>query len=165
MPVRHIDHVLIAMPAGREEDARAFYHGILGIAELAKPPGLAERGGCWFGSGSLKVHLGVDKNFIPARKAHPAFIVEGLQDLITKIKQAGYKVTEDQPIPGCDRKHIEDPFGNMIELIELQNLTTIATLADVITITCGFSVTPQRPRARICKSQTGLNCCFIPGFL
>lgn len=119
MPVHHIDHVLIAMPAGREEDARAFYHGILGIAEVTKPPELAERGGCWFESGSLKVHLGVEKDFIPARKAHPAFIVEGLRDLVTKIKQAGYKVTEDQPIAGCDRKHIEDPFGNRIELIEL----------------------------------------------
>jgi catechol 2,3-dioxygenase-like lactoylglutathione lyase family enzyme len=108
------------MPAGREEDARAFYHGILGIAEVAKPPELAERGGCWFEGGSLKVHLGVEKNFIPARKAHPAFIVDGLRDLITKIEQAGYKVTEDQPIAGCDRKHIEDPFGNRIELIELQ---------------------------------------------
>ena len=64
------------MPPGREDEARAFYHGILGLAEKVKPPQLAARGGCWFERGDLQVHLGVEKNFIPARKAHPAFIVE-----------------------------------------------------------------------------------------
>jgi catechol 2,3-dioxygenase-like lactoylglutathione lyase family enzyme len=118
MPVHRIDHVLIAMPAGREEEARAFYSGMLGFAEKTKPPQLAARGGCWFENGAVTVHLGVDKNFIAARKAHPAFIVDGLADLETKLKQAGYKVTEDEPIEGCDRRHVEDPFGNRIELIE-----------------------------------------------
>lgn len=118
MPVRRIDHILIAMPAGREEEARAFYHGMLGLAEKTKPPQLVARGGCWFGSGAVAVHLGVDENFVPGRKAHPAFIVDGLADLETKLKQAGYKVTEDEPIAGCDRRHVEDPFGNRIELIE-----------------------------------------------
>ncbi|MGI8525053.1 MAG: VOC family protein [Pseudolabrys sp.] len=119
MPVRHIDHVLIAMPAGREDEARKFYHGLLGIAESVKPANLASRGGCWFESGSLKVHLGVDKNFVPARKAHTAFIVDGLGDLIRKIEQAGYKVEEqDEPIIGCERRHVWDPFGNRLELIE-----------------------------------------------
>jgi catechol 2,3-dioxygenase-like lactoylglutathione lyase family enzyme len=118
MPVRRIDHILIAMPAGREEEARAFYHGMLGLAEKTKPPQLVARGGCWFGNGAVTVHLGVDKNFVPGRKAHPAFIVDGLADLATKLKQAGYKVTEDEPIAGCDRRHVEDPFGNRIELIE-----------------------------------------------
>jgi catechol 2,3-dioxygenase-like lactoylglutathione lyase family enzyme len=118
MPVRRIDHILIAMPAGREQEARAFYSGMLGFAEKAKPPQLAERGGCWFESGPVTVHLGVDKNFIAARKAHPAFIVDGLAGLETKLKQAGYKVTEDEPIEGCDRRHVEDPFGNRLELIE-----------------------------------------------
>jgi hypothetical protein len=69
MPVRRIDHILIAMPPGREGKARAFYHGILGLVEKVKPPQLAARGGCWFESGALQVHLGVEKNFIPARKA------------------------------------------------------------------------------------------------
>lgn len=118
MPVRRIDHILIAMPAGREAEARAFYHGMLGFSERAKPPQLAARGGCWFESGAATVHLGVDKNFIPARKAHPAFIVDGLAELERKLKQAGYKVTEDEPIEGYDRRHVEDPFGNRIELIE-----------------------------------------------
>ena len=84
MPVHRIDHVLIAMPAGREEEARAFYGGMLGFAEKAKPPQLAARGGCWFENGAVTVHLGVDKNFIAARKAHPAFIVDGLADLVAR---------------------------------------------------------------------------------
>jgi len=118
MPVHRIDHILIAMPTGREEEARAFYHGMLGFAEKRKPSQLVARGGCWFESGAVTIHLGVDKNFVPARKAHPAFIVEGLADLEAKLKQAGYKVTEDEPIAGCERRHVEDPFGNRIELIE-----------------------------------------------
>lgn len=118
MPVRRIDHVLIAMPMGREAEARAFYSGMLGLAEKAKPPQLAARGGCWFESGVVTVHLGVDKNFVAARKAHPAFIVDDLAGIESKLKQAGYKVTEDEPIEGCDRRHVDDPFGNRIELIE-----------------------------------------------
>jgi len=118
MPVRCIDHILIAMPLGREDEARAFYQGILGLGEKVKPPQLAARGGCWFESGHLQVHLGVEENFIPARKAHPAFIVDDLAAMITKAMQAGYKVTADEPIEGCDRRHIDDPFGNRIELIE-----------------------------------------------
>ncbi|HTQ82481.1 MAG TPA: VOC family protein [Pseudolabrys sp.] len=118
MAVRRIDHILIAMPAGREEEARAFYHGMLGLAEKEKPPQLAARGGCWFESGAVTVHLGVDKNFVAAGKAHPAFIVDGLADMVSKLEQAGYRVTEDEPLPGCDRRHVHDPFGNRIELIE-----------------------------------------------
>ena len=118
MAVRRIDHILIAMPAGREAEARAFYQGMLGLAELPKPPELDGRGGCWFASGTVTVHLGVDKNFVAAGKAHPAFIVDGLADMEAKLKQAGYRVTEDEPLPGCDRRHVHDPFGNRIELIE-----------------------------------------------
>ena len=118
MPVRHIDHILIAMPAGREADARAFYCGVLGMSEKIKPPVLAARGGCWFEIGALQVHLGVEKNFIPARKAHPAFIVEDLAGMIEKAMQGGYNVTADEPLEGCERRHVDDPFGNRIELIE-----------------------------------------------
>jgi catechol 2,3-dioxygenase-like lactoylglutathione lyase family enzyme len=118
MPIRHIDHILIAMPPGREEEARAFYHGILGLTEKIKPPQLAARGGCWFQSGRLEVHLGVENNFRPARKAHPAFIVDDLADMVAKAVAAGLRVTEDEPIEGCDRRHVDDPFGNRIELIE-----------------------------------------------
>jgi catechol 2,3-dioxygenase-like lactoylglutathione lyase family enzyme len=118
MAVRRIDHILIAMPAGREDEARAFYQGILGLTEKAKPPQLAERGGCWFENGLLVIHLGVEDNFIPAKKAHPAFIVDDLAGMIVKANAAGYRVTEDVAIDGYDRCHIHDPFGNRIELIE-----------------------------------------------
>jgi catechol 2,3-dioxygenase-like lactoylglutathione lyase family enzyme len=118
MAVRGIDHILIAMPAGREAEARAFYQDMLGLAELPKPPELEGRGGCWFASDGVTVHLGVDKNFVAAGKAHPAFTVDGLADMERKLKQAGYRVTEDEPLPGCDRRHVHDPFGNRIELIE-----------------------------------------------
>jgi catechol 2,3-dioxygenase-like lactoylglutathione lyase family enzyme len=116
-----IDHVLLAMPAGRESDARAFYQDILGIPEVAKPPQLAARGGCWFEAGELKVHLGVERNFVPARKAHPAFVVDDLEALVDKLKQAAYKLTEDEPLEGHDRIFVDDPFGNRIELLQLKN--------------------------------------------
>ena len=118
MPVRHIDHILIAMPAGREQEARAFYGGILGMNEKTKPPALAARGGCWFTIGALEVHLGVEENFVPARKAHPAFIVDDLAGMVEKAVKSGYTVTADEPLEGCDRRHVNDPFGNRIELIE-----------------------------------------------
>ncbi len=118
MPVRHLDHILIAMPAGREEEARAFYSGVLGLTEKRKAPEVAARGGCWFELGALQVHLGVEENFKPARKAHPAFIVEDLGGMIEKAVAGGYTVTADVPLEGYDRRHIHDPFGNRIELIE-----------------------------------------------
>ena len=118
MPVRHIDHILIAMPAGGEQEGRAFYGGILGMSEKAKPPVLAARGGCWFTIGALEVHLGVEENFVPARKAHPAFIVDDLAGMVEKAVKSGYTVTADEPLEGCDRRHVNDPFGNRIELIE-----------------------------------------------
>jgi hypothetical protein len=90
MRIRHIDHILIAMPAGREDEARAFLHGILGLTEKIKPPQLVARGGGWFQSGALEVHLGVEKNFTPARKAHPAFIVDDLAGVVEKAIAADY---------------------------------------------------------------------------
>ena len=81
MQVRHIDHVQLPMPAGREDEARAFYRDVLGIPEVAKPANLAARGGCWFETGVLKVHLGVEEDFMPPRKTHPAFIVDGAETI------------------------------------------------------------------------------------
>lgn len=118
MAVRRLDHVQLAMPAGREGEARAFYAGVLGIPEKAKPPHLASRGGCWFEDGSLKVHLGVQADFIPARKAHPAFIVDDVRALACKLLDAGYRVVEDEPLEGYDRVYVDDPFGNRIELMQ-----------------------------------------------
>lgn len=118
MQVLRLDHVQLAMPAGREDEARAFYLGLLGIAEVPKPAHLAARGGCWFESGALKVHLGVEADFAPARKAHPAFIVAGLAELVTRLEAAGHHTAEDQPLEGFDRIYVHDPFGNRIELME-----------------------------------------------
>jgi len=120
MQVRRLDHILLAMPVGRESDARDFYHGILGIPETIKPAGLAARGGCWFEDGELKIHLGVEKNFVPARKAHPAFIVGDLAALEATLKKAGHPVAYDEPLEGYDRFFVNDPFGNRIELMQLK---------------------------------------------
>jgi catechol 2,3-dioxygenase-like lactoylglutathione lyase family enzyme len=119
MRVRRLDHVLLAMPAGRESDARQFYHGILGIPETTKPADLAGRGGCWFEDGELKIHLGVEKNFVPARKAHPAFLVEDLAGLTSTLRKAGYSISDDVPLEGYNRIFVHDPFGNRIELLEV----------------------------------------------
>jgi catechol 2,3-dioxygenase-like lactoylglutathione lyase family enzyme len=116
--VIRLDHVQLAMPAGGEDDATAFYEGVLGIERVPKPPHLAVRGGCWFESGDLKVHLGVDAEFRPATKAHPAFIVDGLQTLRREIVAAGYGVVDDEPLDGYDRVYVNDPFGNRIELMQ-----------------------------------------------
>ena len=124
MRVRRLDHVLLAMPAGRESEARQFYRDILGIPEAAKPADLAGRGGCWFEDGELKVHLGVEMNFIPARKAHPAFIVDDLAGLTSALTAAGFPISHDAPLEGYDRIFVHDPFGNRIELIEIKPSAT-----------------------------------------
>jgi catechol 2,3-dioxygenase-like lactoylglutathione lyase family enzyme len=118
MPIVGVDHVQLAMPAGREAEARAFYAGLLGIPEQAKPAALAARGGAWFESGSLKLHLGVDPDFRPARKAHPGLLVRGLEALIGELRRAGYAVTADEPLEGYLRVYVDDPFGNRLELME-----------------------------------------------
>lgn len=120
MRVRRLDHILLAMPAGRESDARKFYQGILGIPEAMKPPDLAAQGGCWFEDGELKIHLGVEKTFVPARKAHPAFIVDDLAGLTAALIKAGYPVSYDVPLEGYHRIFVDDPFGNRIELMEVK---------------------------------------------
>ena len=118
MPVKSIDHVLLAMPAGREAEARAFYQGMLGIPEVKKPAVLTKRGGCWFEQGALKIHLGVEADFRPARKAHPAMIVEDLAELAAALGKAGYAVRSDESLEGYTRLFVDDPFGNRIELME-----------------------------------------------
>lgn len=118
MPIDGIDHVQLAMPPGEEQAARDFYAGILGVPEVDKPENLAKRGGCWFERGALKIHLGVEHDFRPAKKAHPALTVVGLGELIRSLKQAGYEVVQDEPLPGYNRCYVSDPFGNRIELLE-----------------------------------------------
>jgi catechol 2,3-dioxygenase-like lactoylglutathione lyase family enzyme len=106
------------MPAGAEELARKFYAGMLGIAETPKPPHLAKRGGCWFERGDLKLHLGVEADFRPARKAHVALLVTGLTELQEKLRAAGFAPKDDEPLEGFRRIYVDDPFGNRIELME-----------------------------------------------
>ena len=118
MTVIGIDHILLAMPEGREAEARAFYTGVLKLAEKVKPPVLATRGGAWFTNGTIEVHLGVEKDFKPARKAHPAFVVRDLQGFIVRARHHGCEIAEDEPLPGYARIFIYDPFGNRLELIE-----------------------------------------------
>ncbi len=113
-----IDHVQLAMPPGREADAEAFYSGVLGIPRVAKPPALEARGGCWFERDGLWVHLGVEADFRPARKAHPALAVHGLGQMVARLRRAGHVVRQGEGIDGVDQVYVEDPFGNRIELIE-----------------------------------------------
>ena len=113
-----IDHVQLAMPAGREDDARGFYERLLGIPEVPKPPALAKRGGAWFESGQIKIHIGVESDFRAARKAHPGLLVYNLRDLVRRLSDAGIQVVEDEPLTGYDRVYVDDPFGNRLELME-----------------------------------------------
>jgi catechol 2,3-dioxygenase-like lactoylglutathione lyase family enzyme len=118
MRIRDIEHVQLAMPPGKESEARSFYEDVLGIPEVSKPANLAKRGGCWFVRDALKIHLGVENDFRPARKAHPALLVEDLPALKAVIEVAGYSFEADEPLEGYDRIYVNDPFGNRIELME-----------------------------------------------
>ena len=119
MSILGIDHIQIAIPAGGEGKARTFFINLLGFQEIPKPPELAKRGGAWFEAGSVQLHLGVETDFRPARKAHPAFLVADLDGLIAKVQSAGFETdTTQPPLEGYKRAHIFDPFGNRIELVE-----------------------------------------------
>ena len=118
MPIERIDHVQLAMPAGGEPAAREFYGRLLGLPEVAKPPELRKRGGAWFEKGEVRIHLGVDPDFRPARKAHPGLRVSSLATLVSALRDAGCEVTEDDSLPGNRRFFVSDPFGNRLELIE-----------------------------------------------
>ena len=117
MTVVAIDHVQLAIPEGGEASEQAFYEGLLGLRRVPKPPHLEQRGGCWFENDSVKVHLGVDAEFRPARKAHPALVVKGLAGFVEHLRAAGATVRHD-PFDGHHRAYVDDPFGNRIELLE-----------------------------------------------
>ncbi len=119
MKIPAIDHVNIAIPVGGEDLARSFYGDILGFVETPKPENLADRGGVWFEQGEVKIHLGVEKDFRPAKKAHPAFVTDDLRTVVERCKKGGYHVVMDEPaLEGYNRVHIFDPFGNRIEIME-----------------------------------------------
>ena len=117
MKLQAIDHVQLAIPVGGEEAARAFYRDLLGLVEQPKPPDLAKRGGCWFERDALKVHLGVEEPFTPARKAHIAFRVDDVAGLAARASENGFEVADDRELPGHERVFIFDPFGNRLEFL------------------------------------------------
>ena len=112
-----LDHVQIAIPAGAEADCRRFYVGLLGMAELQKPPELAKRGGLWVKSGEVVIHLGVEAEFRPARKAHPGIVVADIDALGARLEAAGHPPAWDEAIPGVRRFFTADPLGNRLEFI------------------------------------------------
>jgi catechol 2,3-dioxygenase-like lactoylglutathione lyase family enzyme len=113
-----IHHVQVAIPCDGEDEARRFYGGLLGLTEIPKPGNLAGRGGVWFQTGNLQLHLGVDSNFIPATKAHVAYQVEDLDAVRGRLAAAGIAIVNDEPLPGFDRFYVTDPFGNRVEILK-----------------------------------------------
>jgi quercetin dioxygenase-like cupin family protein len=112
-----LDHVQLCIPPGGEAVARGFYGGVLGFEEIPKPGTLAARGGCWFRSGDATIHLGVETDFLPARRTHPAFVVADLEALRTRLREEGARIVSDSAIPGVRRFYAGDPFGNRLEFI------------------------------------------------
>ena len=117
-----IDHVQLAAPPGCEAAARKFYVEILGMRELPKPAALEARGGIWLQCGMHQVHIGVQVDFTPATKAHPAIRVLDMSTLRSRLQRHTIDVIEDDAIPGLDRFHVHDPFGNRLEFLEAQLL-------------------------------------------
>jgi catechol 2,3-dioxygenase-like lactoylglutathione lyase family enzyme len=115
--LRGLHHVQLAMPAGQEPAARDFYGRVLGMDEIEKPPVLAARGGAWFRADALEIHLGVEEDFRPARKAHPGILVDDLDTLAPHLVENGIDVTWDKDFPGYRRLYAEDPFGNRLEFL------------------------------------------------
>ncbi len=115
--VARLDHVQLAMPPGEEAAAASFYAALLGLAQVPKPPELAGRGGCWFEGSGVKVHLGVEADFRPARKAHPGLVVSGIEALAARLEEAGYGVRWEDDVPGVRHFYVDDPFGNRIEIM------------------------------------------------
>ena len=118
MVILRINHVQVAMPRGLEDQARRFYGGVLGLREIPKPPALAGRGGAWFELGETQLHLGVDPEFRPAKKAHVAFDVEDIDTVAARCRDAGYAPRPDDQIEGQRRFFVEDPFGNRLEIMQ-----------------------------------------------
>lgn len=117
MSVPNIHHVQMAIPPGGEPLARRFYGNILGLTEVPKPDNLQGRGGVWFDTGALQLHLGVDPSFTPATKAHVAFECPDLPALRERLDSLAYPIVDNEPLPGFDRFYTSDPFGNGVELL------------------------------------------------
>ncbi|WP_409253775.1 VOC family protein [Bacillus sp. SCS-153A] len=113
-----LDHVQLAAPKGSEDKARTFFGEILGLKELEKPPKLQSGGGCWFQCGSQEIHIGVEDDFSPALKAHPAIVVQDIDSLVKRLKKFNLEVKEDTRIEDRKRIFVSDPFGNRVEFLE-----------------------------------------------
>ncbi|MEV0277695.1 VOC family protein [Streptomyces sp. NPDC050610] len=113
-----LDHIQLAAPPGREDRLRAFYVDTLGMTEIPKPPELAPRGGCWFASGDAQLHIGVETDFTPARKAHPGLRVRDIEAYAARLAERGARIVRDENLPGHKRFHTEDPVGNRLEFLE-----------------------------------------------
>jgi catechol 2,3-dioxygenase-like lactoylglutathione lyase family enzyme len=125
MGISAVHHVQLAMPVGGEDVARAFYDRVLGVPEVPKPPDMAARGGCWFELGEVRLHLGVEADFRPARKAHPALLVDDLPALVARLQADDTPLTKGDPLDGfVHRWFADDPFGNRIELLQPENHET-----------------------------------------
>lgn len=120
MTSTRIHHVQVAVPRGGEAEARWFYGDLLGLPEIAKPENLAKRGGVWFQTGNLQLHLGIDSQFSPATKAHIAYEVDDLDAVRGRLEAAGMDIVDDEPLPGFDRFYVADPFGNRVEILKPQ---------------------------------------------
>src|SRR5262245_30805303 len=108
MTIIGMHHVQLAMPIGGEESARHFYSGLLGIPEVPKPPEQAKRGGVWFETANVRVHLGVEADFRPARKAHAGLLVRDLQLLVARLRDAGGEVISGEPMEGYEHVYVND---------------------------------------------------------
>lgn len=117
--IPEIQHVQVAMPSGGETDARKFYGELLGFEEVEKPASLEGRGGVWFQTGNLQLHVGVEPDFVPAKKAHIAYLVDDLDMMKKRLEASDLPITYDVPLPGFDRVHTTDIFGNRLELLSL----------------------------------------------
>ena len=127
-----IDHVQLAMPPGGEELATWFYSEILGVPRVPKPPELAIRGGCWFEHGALRIHLGVQEDFVPAAKAHPAFAVTDLDRLAIGLETAGVHPRRADG-PEGPQVYVDDPFGNRLEFRPGRPVADLAGYTETIT--------------------------------
>jgi catechol 2,3-dioxygenase-like lactoylglutathione lyase family enzyme len=116
--IARIDHIQLAAPRGCELAARQFYGTLLGLPEIEKPAALGARGGCWFQCGDQEIHIGVEADFRPAKKAHPAFTVTDLARLRESLLAQAAKIIEDDSLPGTRRFFAEDPWGNRLEFLE-----------------------------------------------
>ncbi len=118
MAVLSLDHVQLAIPVGGEGRAREFYTGILGLSEVEKPEAMAGRNSIWFAAGAVSLHLGIEPDFHAAKRAHPALVVEGLDEILLLCERAGLPSRPDTSFNGFRRFHVFDPFGNRLELME-----------------------------------------------